>query len=366
MDHSRESEVLGMSSTIRTPSAEDQITFLKKIQSLFDDSSFNATYKYALLITLTDLAIEYGDDQGKPVELKSELIATRFSEIYWPQIKEFSTGVRGTSSGVLSQNNGGQAEIITTLQGIAEKLSVDDFSKVIGHKIWQQKLGKIIRTIWENPVFYLQDDSNQFIYKYSSDRTSLTLTSDAGYCLRKFSEYIIQYAKQGWIEHIKSNKRNQPIIGPIDDLESFLFGNTRDSLNTIRSLLLECQSGKCFYCNKSVVKASDVDHFIPWKKYPRNLAENLVLSCPSCNRSKSDQLAGLIHLEKWLSTVINNFDRNSAISKKGFISDKKCALSVGQWAYKNSLNNQANVWIKANDFQIITEDYINRLNTNYL
>jgi hypothetical protein len=44
------------------PSAESQIVFLKKIQTLFDDSSFNATYKYALLISLTDLAIEHGDD----------------------------------------------------------------------------------------------------------------------------------------------------------------------------------------------------------------------------------------------------------------------------------------------------------------
>ncbi len=361
MDHSRESEVLEMNASIEIPSAEDQITFLKKIQTLFDDSSFNATYKYALLITLTDLAIEYGNDFGNPLELKSELIAARFSEIYWPQIKEFSTGVRGTNSGVLSQNNGGQAEIITTLQNISEKLGVDDFSKVIGHKIWQQKLGKITRTIWENPVFYLQDDSNQFIYKYSSNKTSLTLTPEAGFCFRKFSEYIIQYAKQGWIEHIKSNKRNQSIIGPIDDLESFLFGNSRESLNAIRPLLLDYQSGKCFYCNKSIIKASDVDHFIPWKKYPRNLAENFVLSCQSCNRSKSDQLAGLTHLEKWLSTVIDDFDRNSAISRKGFISDKNCALSVGQWAYKNSLNSRANTWVRPNIFDVVTEDYFNKL-----
>jgi 5-methylcytosine-specific restriction endonuclease McrA len=355
VDHSRESEVLGMSAIIGIPSAEDQITFLKKIQTLFDDSSFNATYKYALLITLTDLAIEYGDDQGKPLELKSELIATRFSEIYWPQIKEFSTGVRGTSSGVLSQNNGGQAEIITTLQGIAEKLSVDDFSKVIGHKIWQQKLGKITRTIWENPVFYLQDDSNQFIYKYSSDRTSLTLTSDAGFCLRKFSEYIIQYAKQGWIEHIKSNKRNQPIIGPKDDLESFLFGNARDSLNTIRPLLLDCQSGKCFYCNKSVIKASDVDHFIPWKKYPRNIAQNLVLSCPSCNRSKSDMLAAKNHLEKWKSEVYPDNKRSILISQKGFINDQICSLKVAQWAYVNAVTTNGNTWIHKKEFQKIMQ-----------
>jgi len=83
------------------PSAESQIVFLKKIQTLFDDSSFNATYKFALLITLADLAIEHGDDSGNPLELKGKLIATRFAEIYWPQIKQYSTGISGTTSGVL-------------------------------------------------------------------------------------------------------------------------------------------------------------------------------------------------------------------------------------------------------------------------
>lgn len=345
-----------MTASIRIPSAEDQINFLKKIQTLFDDSSFNATYKYALLITLTDLAIEHGGDEGNPLELKSELIATRFSEIYWPQIKEFSTGIRGTNSGVLSQNNGSQAEIITTLQNISEKLGIDDFSKVISHKIWQQKIKKITRTIWENPVFYLQDDSNQFIYKYSSDRTSLTLSSEASFCLRKFSEYIIQYAKQGWIEHIKTNKRNQPIIGPRDDLESFLFGNTRESLNVIRQLLLDYQSGKCFYCNKSVIKASDIDHFIPWKKYPRNIAQNLVLSCSSCNRSKSDMLAAKNHLEKWKAEIYPDNKRSILIAKKGFINDQACSLKIAKWAYLNLVITNGNVWSHRKEFGKISKN----------
>lgn len=344
-----------MSASVEIPSAEDQITFLKKIQALFDDSSFNATYKYALLITLTDLAIEYGDDLGNPLELKSELIATRFSEIYWPQIKEFSTGVRGTSSGVLSQNNGSQAEIITTLQNISEKLGVDDFSKVIDHKIWQQKLGKITRTIWENPVFFLQDDSNQFIYKYSRNKTSLTLTPEAGFCFRKFSEFIIQYAKQGWIEHIKSNKRNQQIIGPIDDLESFLFGNARESLNAIRPLLLDYHSGKCFYCNKSILKNPDIDHFIPWKKYPRNIAENFVLSCSSCNRSKSDMLAAKNHLEKWKSEIYPDNKRSILIAQKGFINDPACSLRITKWAYQNLVTSKGSTWSHRKEFKKIIQ-----------
>ena len=64
-----------------TPTAEEQVDFLKKIQNLFDESFFQATYKYALLIALTDLAIEHGDDGGNELFIDKKLIAKRFSEL---------------------------------------------------------------------------------------------------------------------------------------------------------------------------------------------------------------------------------------------------------------------------------------------
>ncbi len=320
----------------KIPSAEEQIIFLKKIQTLFDDSSFSATYKYALLITLTNLAIEMGSDDGRELSIDSKLIAKRFSEIYWPQIREYSAGVRGTKSGILRQNKGGQAEIVTTLLQIQEKTGQDDFATITEQKIWNQKLGKIIRTIWENPVFYLQDQRDEFIYQYSSDRESLTLKPEAVFSLRQFSDFIIQYAKQGWIDHIKQNRLNQEIIGPKDDLEAFLFGCNRSALTSITPILLDYQNGKCFYCNKFVLKNSDVDHFIPWKKYPRDLAENFVLSCPACNRSKSDMLASLPYRDLWIETAVNNTNRSQEITRYGFISDQECCIKVSSWAYGNS------------------------------
>jgi 5-methylcytosine-specific restriction endonuclease McrA len=330
----------------KIPSAEEQIIFLKKIQTLFDDSSFSATYKYALLITLTNLAIEMGNDDGKELKIDSRLIAKRFSEIYWPQIREYSAGARGTKSGILRQNKGGQAEIITTLLQIQEKTGQDDFVTITEQKIWGQKLRKIIRTVWENPVFYLQDQKDQFIYQYSPDRELLTLKPNAVFSLRQFSDYIIQYAKQGWIDHIKQNRLNQEIIGPKDDLESFLFGSNRSTLSKITSILLEYQNRKCFYCNKSVTKNSDVDHFIPWKKYPRDLAENFVLSCPACNRSKSDMLAAPSYRDQWMTMAVNNKERSEEIAKNGFISDKECCIRVASWAYTNSKLAKSILWHK--------------------
>ncbi len=46
------------------PSPEAQLAFLAKLQRLFAEGEFTATYKFALLIALADLAVECGRDDG--------------------------------------------------------------------------------------------------------------------------------------------------------------------------------------------------------------------------------------------------------------------------------------------------------------
>ena len=344
-------------------SAESQIEFLQKIQSLFEDSSFSATYKFALLITLANLAIELGNDQEQELSISSEKIAERFSELYWPQIKEYSSG---RDVGILYQNNGTQAKIISILLNIQSQTGVDSYSAVLAHPIWKRKLSSIITTIWDNPVFYLQDDQNQFIYKYSN-KENLTLTKEAHLCLRKFNEYVIQYAKNRWIAHLKTNNKNLQILNTDSDLESFLFGASRETLIKLRPILIEYQHGKCFYCYKNIAGnlKVDVDHFIPWKKYSRNLAENLVLSCPSCNRSKSDMLAAKIHLEKWLKEAVNNPQRNYEIHELGFLSDRECIGRITSWAYRNANTATSSGWLKKKQYELINQDFIDRLEEEF-
>ena len=49
---------------IPPPSAEAQLAFLAKLQRLFAEGDFTATYKFALLIALADIAVEIGSDDG--------------------------------------------------------------------------------------------------------------------------------------------------------------------------------------------------------------------------------------------------------------------------------------------------------------
>ena len=64
------------------PSPEEQLVFLSKLQRLFAEGDFAATYKFALLIALADLAIELGNDDGEPLALTSIGIAAKFVELY--------------------------------------------------------------------------------------------------------------------------------------------------------------------------------------------------------------------------------------------------------------------------------------------
>ena len=346
-----------MPNQLNPVSAESQIQFLQKIQTLFEDSSFSATYKFALLITLTNLAIELGNDLGGELTISSKKVAENFAELYWPQIKEYSSG---KNVGVLNQNNGTQAKMISILLDIQTKTGLDNFSDLLANTILAKKLSSIVTTIWQNPVFYLQDDNNQFIYTYSN-KDSLILTKEAHICLRKFSEYIIQYAKNGWMTHLKTNAKNQAILNTDSDLESFLFGASRDSLIKLRPLLMDYQHGRCFYCarNLSRNEKADVDHFIPWKKYSRNIAENLVLTCPSCNRSKSDMLAGKIHLENWILKAASNVQRNNEIHQFGFLTDLECNKRIANWAYHNAAIACSNAWLGKNQYDVIDLNYLN-------
>jgi len=50
------------------------------------------------------------------------------------------------------------------------------------------------------------------------------------------------------------------------------------------------QMGKCFYCGIEVNNKYHIDHIIPLSKGGSNYCGNILISCPSCNSSKSNKL----------------------------------------------------------------------------
>jgi hypothetical protein len=101
------------------PSPDDQLAFLSKLQRLFAEGDFTATYKYALLIAMSDLAVEAGRDDDSSLRLTHQSLARKFIELYWQQTAPYGSG-RGKSA-VLVQNVGEQAAVVSAI-GCADSL----------------------------------------------------------------------------------------------------------------------------------------------------------------------------------------------------------------------------------------------------
>lgn len=329
------------------PTAEVQLQFLQHLQRLFEDGDFVATYKYALLMSLAELAVEHGDDGGE-LMLPMPAIAEKFAELYWAQTAPYATGSPGTKPIVLSQNQGKQAAVVNGLLRLrqAGAQTVGDAKRL---PEWRDVVRDIARTVAGMPIQYLQNvggGQRPFLYDYPLPRRgAVTLKPGVAFMLRAFHPLIQQLARAGWVEHVRRNQRNQAAIGQIDDLEQFMFGTSRATLASVVPVLAKLQSRKCFYCGEALRGAADVDHFIPWVKYPRDLAHNFVLAHAECNRRKSDMRAAERHLVHW---VDRNAEYGSDIADemKGFAADVGCSHRVAHWAYEQALTSGGYGWLE--------------------
>src|SRR5690606_8051645 len=95
------------------PTAQEQLKFLKNIQLILQSGSFSSTYKFALLISLSRLAIERGEDSGEQLAIDYNDIAEKFIELYWKQAVPYNFNEEGQL--ILNQNNGKQAAIINRI-----------------------------------------------------------------------------------------------------------------------------------------------------------------------------------------------------------------------------------------------------------
>jgi len=231
-------------------------------------------------------------------------LGEKFIELYWQQSAPFREG------GVLIQNNGVQAAVISNIAQFRSQTQASTVNAARSAVGFKSLLTKVTRIVVDKPVFHIQNLGGvreQFLFESGLD--SITLLPGVIYCLRRFQPLVQQLARSHWIDHIKRNRQNITLLGQDNDLESFLFETSRQSLFIVQTGLRKISS-KCFYCGSSA-NAADVDHFIPHSLYPRDLAHNFVLAHPSCNRSKSDTLAAKAHLHRWLEFVQSNADNLS-------------------------------------------------------
>lgn len=323
------------------PTAQEQLKFLKNIQLILQSGSFSSTYKFALLVSLSHLAIEKGQASGESLALEYTDIAEKFIELYWKQAVPYTFNDDGQL--ILNQNNGKQAAIVNRIIELRQSYSSLGLLRR-DTLVWLKLVKDVARIVKEMPVRYLQNMNGQnfeFLYQLRQSKQQLTLLPQVMFCLRQFSEIIEELCQKRWIDYIRKNSTNAPILNKLPNLEQFMFEPGRNQLNAVANVLVELQDSRCFYCNKPMKKGNyAVDHFVPWSMYPSDTGHNFVLADASCNSKKSNMLASDEFLCKWKERNEKQdviiVDR---ISILGFLTDKERSHKVAEWAYNQASGN---------------------------
>jgi len=306
---------------------DETIRFAEKILELLEEGRFVATYKFAVLLALMDLCFEkYAASEVAPESVTTRQLAQKVIEIYWPHTVDYHR-----VSGVLKQNTGNQAEIPAAIQRFRHEVARDPSTPL--HRArsdfadgYERLVGSVEWTLIEMPLPRLQTIGlirDNFIYEIAWDET--VRRGD----LRRGFDNNIRFKPGAKDYLIQLNGLLRPLIHrkwasmvarinqlPDSELEDFLFGVERVSSTRIKASLWEIQEARCFYCSDRIPEPhrGEVDHFLPWSRYPDNGIENLVVAHKRCNSDKRDFLAANVHVENWARRFVSDFAGSSDLA----------------------------------------------------
>jgi hypothetical protein len=332
------------------PSSEFQLEFIEKIQRLLDSGSFVATYKYALLISLCNVAVEKGFDDDRQQVVRLTDLGEQFLRLYWTHVRTYP-GIDHP----LRQNTGRPAAILKTVSRARTSTSNPDRADAC-FSLPESIVREATERVRSMPLLKLQtigrekadpDHPDNFMYATEVHDGYITLRPGVSACLRRFRSLIVSSSQAAWADYVR---RHNPELGAGSDLDAFLFGADRAAVHTLAPALLDLQHGRCFYSGRAIDAATaHVDHFIPWAKFPIDSPANLVLASSSANLQKSDHLAALPHVEHWRE---RNADQRQELAELGALADDDArVLSIARFTYAQAARIGTLGWFRGRDMQ---------------
>lgn len=292
------------------------IAFAEKLMTVLAYGRRTATYKYAVLLGLIDLCHEQSSSAGSaPRRVRTAQLAEKVIELYWPHAAPFEVA----SGSVLTQSSGGhQAEILQLIRRFRDEQVRDPSasrtrSRLRAPEAYERLVREVEWKLAEMPLPKLQrvgDTLDPFVYRIAWDDgvrraeyfaegfdRSLHFVGEAADHLVRLAALLRPVIQREWARLVA---QFNPELVPEGRLEEFLFGVERISLAAIQGGLRELQDGRCFYCGDALGSRCEVDHFVPWVRYPDNGIENLVAAHRGCNGAKRDHLAAAEHVDAWV------------------------------------------------------------------
>jgi hypothetical protein len=299
-------------------------------------------------MSLADYAVEKGDDSGAPVQINATDLAGKFTEYYWRQVVPYIPQETHANSLILKQNYGKQAAIVLIVERVHSAYGGSLCQARQNQQNWQRLVNRVAVKIAEMPLWKLQvvgGSAVPFLYEQCGQGRSINVFPGVLFNLRKFYDLIRNLIVGAWLTSVR--EMNKGILGEAT-LESFLFGSERSNSPGLRQAMREVQEGRCFYCEEGNLGQGDLDHFIPWSKYPVDMGHNFVLAHQKCNRSKSNFLAGYEHLSKWHTRNQKLSQPLSArFDKDKIVHNLSATLEVARWAYSQAESAGSNLWLSS-------------------
>ncbi len=349
-----------------------------RVLQILQDGAFTATYKQAVLVAMLDLCLEKTQRKGAPPgTLTTRELAEKIVEIYWPQtrtwdegtevlvqsagtarghsnarivklIANFRSGIeRGVDRGVALERArrtaSGYERLVREVEWTLVKMPLPRLQRVGGEDTrWLYTIG------WDDGA---HSPTRGSVSAYQRGRPSvfdnvIRLQPGVPEAFAQLHGILRPFILQHWALKVASLNR-------LDEgrLHEFLFGVHRTSLVHLVEPLLELQHGECFYCGRRIGSQPEVDHFIPWSRFPDNGLDNLVAVHDGCNAAKLDFLAASDHLGRWRERAeMRRAELVQLADAHGWDAGGDRTLGVARALYLN-LPADSRLWVRGRDFE---------------
>ena len=306
----------GLDSPIESRLGEtiDSSALIQRVLAVLDEGRRSATYKPALLLALVELAVERVDGLAA-LELPLADIADKVMELYWPQ-----TRPHDAAEGTLRQATTRASRIVDALTELRSSTRAA-VNQPLGQLRTQHPnayLGarsRIARALAMQPIPRLQrpgsgiggayprflfddrDYATEAGWQRPGEQPHVRLLPGVADALARSAPLLRIATQDVWVRDVAAINRMHT---QEQQLRSFLFGADRVALRSVADGLRDLGVRHCFWCEKPLRGATDVDHVIPWSHYPNDDLFNLVLADRVCNNNKRDRLVTAQLVERWV------------------------------------------------------------------
>lgn len=335
---------------------------------MVDEGRRTATYKLALLLALMDACAAEADDEGNaPTELHTRTVAEHVLRIYLPQVRRYLAAEGDPLE--LRQIAGGRSAVLGAVLRLhlrAEARGVRG-SRAIARALPDEHarcLDEVERTFARYPLRLLQvvgRDQRPFLYDvdWTESVTLRALHADGGGTIRfrpgagdhlvRLTPLLRPLVELHWTRMVA---RLNDLDTEGERLHAHLFGTERVGFPAdLRAGLADLQEGRCFYCGDPLARRMEVDHFLPWSRWPNDAIENLVVA-DRCNTHKRDHLPALAHVDGWARhLVVRRAELVAVAGATGWESDLRRSVALARSCYAH-LPAGTPLWSAIHEFTV--------------